>query len=608
MSLKKIINITTFILLSLTLVHCVESVSSNPGAVPTITVKSPASGDTIQVGKNEIKYEASDFPGGAGLGAYEVYINDSFVEKFDQSEDGTNPKLYLTIDSTYLNKKISYFVIAYNNSGGAKNSGTFSNIFVRQNTDPPNKPVNLVLQKLSDSEVILFWDDSSDNEDGFQIWRKESGGQYKLIKALSENATSYRDFGLSPFVNYFYKIRSYNGYGFSAFSNEISSTGGETGEAPSNLQAEALGASAIRLTWIDNSSVENGFKIERKQVSEDSWSTAGFVGPNVQEYIDANNLLPGATYKYRVIALLSTSQAISSEVSVTTAFNDVPAPANLVATFDSQTNSVVVTWTDRTLQENGTIIERKKGTAGTYIEVGRALTDIPTFTDSDLEPEVIYSYRAQHSTTDGGKTNFSNVDTVYVPKLPPLPPTNLQIVEIVTNTSYGLIWEYDEDEDIDGFELHIKDNTAGTDFTVFKLYDEDRIADSIAVPTPGNEYFFKIRAFRGNNFSNFSNVVSTSGGTGLFSVIALETTSSHVVLRWNDPFANEVGYRVQRLSVTANETEFSDISLVAPGSGGNLIYQDNNVTRGITYKYRIRAVLPTEIINTDEITVTIPNF
>ena len=399
------------------------------------------------------------------------------------------------------------------------------------------------MQKLSDSEVILFWNDSSDNENGFQIWRKESGGQYKLIKDLAENATSYRDFGLSPFVNYFYKVRAYNQYGYSAFSNEISSTGGETGESPSSVQAEALGASAVRITWIDNSSVENGFKIERKQISEDTWETAGFVGPNVQEFIDAYNLSPGATYKYRVIALLSSSQAISSEVTVTTAFNDVPAPANLVATFDSGTNSVIVTWTDRTLQENGTIIERKKGTTGTYIEVGSSSTDIATFSDTDLEPEVIYSYRAQHTTTDGGKTNFSNVDTAYVPKLPPLPPSNLQIVEIVTNTAYGLIWEYDANEDIDGFELHIKDNTAGTDYSVFKLYSADRIADSIAVPTPGNEYFFKIRAFRGSNYSQFSNIVSTTGGTGLFSVVALETTSSHVVLRWNDPFSNEVANR-----------------------------------------------------------------
>jgi len=608
MSLKRTLNIATIILLAVTFIQCVESVGSNPGAVPAITVKSPVSGDTVQVGKNEIKYEASDYPGGAGLGAYEVYINDSFVEKFDQNDDGTNPKLYLTIDSTMLNKKISYFVIAYNNSGGAKNSGTFSNIFVRQNTDPPAKPTNLVLQKLSDSELILFWDDSSDNENGFQIWRKEGGGQYRLIKELAENATSHRDFGLSPFVTYFYKVRAFNEYGFSPFSNEMSSTGGATGEAPSNLEAEALGASAVRLTWIDNSSVENGFKIERKQISEDTWETAGFVGPNVQEFIDATNLLPGATYKYRVTALLSNSQAVSSEVSVTTAFNDVPAPGNLVATFNSKTNSVVVTWTDRTLQENGTIIQRKKGTTGTYVEVGIAETDITTFTDSNLEPEVIYSYRAQHTTTGGTKTNFSNVDTAYVPKLPPLPPTNLKIIPIITNRSYGLIWDYDKTQDIDGFELHIKDNTAGTDFTVFKLYSKDRIADSVVVPTQGNEYFFKIRAFRGSNFSLFSNIVSTSGGTGLFSVIALETTSNHVVLRWNDPFSNEVGYRVQRLSVTANETEFSDIALVAPGSGGNLIYQDNNVTRGINYKYRVSAVLPTEIISTEEISVTIPNF
>jgi len=84
MPLKRLLNITLIILLAVAFIQCVESTSSNPGAVPSITVKSPVSGDTVQVGKNEIKYEASDYPGGAGLGAYEVYINDSFVEKFDQ--------------------------------------------------------------------------------------------------------------------------------------------------------------------------------------------------------------------------------------------------------------------------------------------------------------------------------------------------------------------------------------------------------------------------------------------------------------------------------------------------------------------------------------------
>lgn len=68
--------------------------------------------------------------------------------------------------------------------------------------------------------------------------------------------------------------------------------------APSNLQGQS-DCDSITLTWKDNSTNEQGFKIERK--SGPYWSEVGEVGPNVTSYVDSE--LPcGQLFYYRVYA------------------------------------------------------------------------------------------------------------------------------------------------------------------------------------------------------------------------------------------------------------------------------------------------------------------
>src|SRR6185437_13689060 len=78
----------------------------------------------------------------------------------------------------------------------------------------------------------------------------------------------YSNTGLATGMNYSYRVRAYNVGGDSSYSNTASAnTSTPQPAAPLNLAASAISATRIDLTWTDNSSNEDGFKIERCQGS-----------------------------------------------------------------------------------------------------------------------------------------------------------------------------------------------------------------------------------------------------------------------------------------------------------------------------------------------------
>jgi subtilisin family serine protease len=68
--------------------------------------------------------------------------------------------------------------------------------------------------------------------------------------------------------------------------------------APSNISADAQSQTSLLLAWTDNSTGEDGFKIERKE-SGGLYAEIASVAADVTNYID-NNVKAGRTYYYRV--------------------------------------------------------------------------------------------------------------------------------------------------------------------------------------------------------------------------------------------------------------------------------------------------------------------
>ena len=115
----------------------------------------------------------------------------------------------------------SYYVKACNSSG----CSPATNYAV-----VPYKPINFTATAVSSSRINLKWTDKSNNETGFEIYRKSgdcsSPNAWSLIATKVANSTSHSNIGLSSEQTYSYKVRSYYrtfarpyAYGYSLFSN-----------------------------------------------------------------------------------------------------------------------------------------------------------------------------------------------------------------------------------------------------------------------------------------------------------------------------------------------------------------------------------------------------
>lgn len=411
--MRNVILKVCFLSLSIFMWSCVENITNNQSLTPSIELYFPVSGDTIHVGKNTIKYAATDAVGSSGLDHFEIFINNTSSGVIAVNSDGSNPELNLTVDSTLLFTKINYYVVVYNKSGKYKKSNTQENIYVIENV--PKTPGNLILTRVDDYTVNLLWEDSANNETSYEVWRKDgTNGNYRKVLTLPANTISTDDYGLSPFVDYFYKVRAKNNAGYSGFSNEVSTSSVPGG--PWNLTSEAIGASKVVLHWNDFAVNELGFIIERTNPFTGNFEKLSPNAPrNSTEYTD-NTVTASTGYKYRVAYYTSTTvSGYSNETSISTYYTDVQEPTNLTAVFKAAPDSIILKWIDNTILERGTIIERKISSGGNYQQIGTTQPDVSKFADTTISRNTTYYYRVRQILGNRIFTDYSNTVQLTTP-------------------------------------------------------------------------------------------------------------------------------------------------------------------------------------------------
>jgi hypothetical protein len=87
----------------------------------------------------------------------------------------------------------------------------------------PTAPSGLLATTDGKAQIKLIWVDTTGDEDGFFIERKNGvGGDYALLGKIAEDATGYIDKDVLPATGYSYRVRAYNASGESPYSDEIS--------------------------------------------------------------------------------------------------------------------------------------------------------------------------------------------------------------------------------------------------------------------------------------------------------------------------------------------------------------------------------------------------
>jgi subtilisin family serine protease len=229
----------------------------------------------------------------------------------------------LAIKTAILNSAIATPTSSLTNitvTGGRLNIGEFAG--APPPSAPENGPSDLTATPVSSSEINLAWVDNTIDEDdveGFEIHRCQ-GAQctnFAVVAIVAANAVGYTNTGLSANTPYSYKVRAYNSGGTSEFSNPAQATTQPAPvppAGPTNLAA-TTGLGIINLAWSDNSTNEDGFRIERcPGASCTNFTQIGQIGANATTLQDPSGI-SNRWYRYRVRAFNAQGNSAYSNIA-----------------------------------------------------------------------------------------------------------------------------------------------------------------------------------------------------------------------------------------------------------------------------------------------------
>jgi len=224
--------------------------------------------------------------------------------------------------------------------------------------DLPSAPSALTVSEETIGSLSISWNDNSSNETGFTLeYANNASFNGSTTKNLAANTVSTTFSNLVRGARYYLRICAFNQGGESAWSNtESAEITPEAPTAPSNLELSQLSTTSASVSWTDNSDNEEGFTLEYSLYSD--FSSSSTLSANVNETgITLSSLTTGETYYVRVRAYNDGGNSDWSSMESIFVSSLIPeAPSHLTVTAQSY-NSLSVSWTDNSENENGFTLE-----------------------------------------------------------------------------------------------------------------------------------------------------------------------------------------------------------------------------------------------------------
>ena len=281
---------------------------------------------------------------------------------------------------------------------------------------PPAAPSDVVVAAACNSAdpnyaaISLSWRDNSSNESLFRIQWSNDGSSWSTANEFTTTAASYTH-GYLPFSgSFFYRVRSENASGVSAWTAIAGATTHNVPIAPALNAPTVVSSSQINLSWNATANA-TGYRVERSQ-NQTSWTVVANTAASTLSLADTG-VVGSTTYYYRVLAAgpCGYLSAPSPVVSATTPAGPIvttqlSAPVSLTAKVTAST-TINLHWTDTTGSETGFYVERSlNGT--TWTRLATLTANSTAYSNPSLASRTRYYYRVQ-AFNSTGVSGFSNV-------------------------------------------------------------------------------------------------------------------------------------------------------------------------------------------------------
>ncbi len=343
-------------------------------------------------------------------------------------------------------------------------------------------------------KIVVNWD-KQPKADGYKVYRSTSAtvGYAKIADISINSTTSYEDTTVNDGI-YYYKLKAFDSYGQSDYSNFDSGYMKEL-PVPANLSAsDGLYRDRVELSW-DSVIEADDYNIYRSSTQTGTFS---FIGSSTTNSFD-DNPADTSVYYYKV---KSSDQYGESDFSNADSgsIKILQAPTNINATDGTYTDKIQVSWdsvTDATEYE----VYRSSTSGG----VDQTLIGNVTGTTYDDNPQNTSTYYYSVKAIDAyGESDMSSTDSGNMMSAFASTPDGLTASQGGYRDKIIVSWNSLTGADgyqvyrsttIDGIYSMIG-NTTGTSY------------DDTDYPGNTSTYYYKINAYKSNGYSDFSSVVS----------------------------------------------------------------------------------------------------
>jgi fibronectin type III domain protein len=359
--------------------------------------------------------------------------------------------------------------------------------------------------------------------------------------------------------------------------------------APGALTAQAVSSSAINLSWQDNSTNEDSFRVE--QLVNGAYQEIKSLAAGTTT-VQIGGLAASTTYSFRVRAANSGGYSAYSNVAsaVTPAIPAPPAAPSALTAQAASTRAINLTWQDNSTNEDAFHVQQLVN--GAYQEVQILGPNVTSVQIGGLAAATAYSFRVVAANAVGFSA-YSNVASATTQVPPPPPPSPVPAAPAGLTAKGGsvagtvqLTWT---DNSTNETSFRIEELTGGAYKEVYAVGANVTTA-LITGLNPGTSYSFRVRAANSSGYSGYSNVATGTSTLGTPPPTAPQITSASalgggvVQVNWRDNSSTEVQFVVER-SVAGGA--FQTAAAVAANSTTAKI---SGLTKGVKYSFRVKAV------------------
>lgn len=445
----------------------------------------------------------------------------------------------------------------------------------------PGAPTNLQADVVSGSRIDLSWAASAGAVAWYMIERRTGGGAFAVIDSVADGTLTYQNTGLLPATQYTYRVRACNPVGCSGFSNQASATTLQLAPGtPTGLQANAVSASRIDLSWSAAAGLVTWYRIERR-TGGGAFAVIDSV-PGVTLSYQNTGLSPATQYGYRVSAcnLIGCSSA-STEATATTLQVAPGAPSGLQATTISASR-IDLAWSAASGAVGWYSVERRTG-GGEFAVIDSLAGGTLSYQSTGLAPATQYDYRVRACNT-AGCSSYSNEASATTLQVPPGAPSGLQATTI-SDSRIDLAWSAATGTVV---WYRVERRTGPGPFTAIDSLDAGTLSYQDTGLSPVTQYTYRVQACNTIGCSNSSNQASATTlqipPDAPSDLQATAMSSTRIDLIWNASTGGPVErYRIER---RADGASFVAVDSV---SAGTINYEDTGLLPETLYHYRVQA-------------------